>query len=234
MTVATETGTPASVAEERISYAERAYREIRRLILNSEMPAGTHVLEKELSVLLEMSRTPIHEAMIRLAEEGMVEIKPRHGMRVLPVSADDMQEIYQILTALESEAAEEIAREGVADEAMKAMRQAVDDMDAALKSDDLLAWAQSDDHFHRLLMENCPNRRLRALVSQFLAQSHRVRMLTLRLRPKPVGSNEDHEALLDAIERRDADAARQIHREHRFRNGRMLVGLLRDYGLTQL
>ena len=220
--------------DERVSYAERAYREIRRLILNNELPAGIHMLEKELADLLQMSRTPVHEAMIRLAEEGMVEIKPRHGMRVLPVSAEDMQEIYQILTALESEAAEEIAREGVSEATMSALRRTVDDMDRALEKDDLPAWAQSDDQFHQLLMESCPNRRLRSLVSQFLAQSHRVRMLTLRLRPKPVGSNEDHEALLDAIERRDADAARSIHRQHRVRNGRMLVGLLKDYGLTQL
>jgi DNA-binding GntR family transcriptional regulator len=59
-------------------------------------------------------------------------------------------------------------------------------------------------------------------------------MLTLRLRPKPVTSNADHLALVEAIERGDAEGARRIHREHRVRHGRMLVEILRTYGLTQL
>ena len=52
-------------------------------------------LEKELADSLDMSRTPVREALIRLSNEGMVEVRPRHGMRVLPVSAADMIEIYQ-------------------------------------------------------------------------------------------------------------------------------------------
>lgn len=220
--------------EERVSLTARAYARIRRLILDNELPAGSLMLEQELAELLEMSRTPVREALIRLENEGMVEVRPRHGMRVLPVSADDMEEIYAILTALESDAASEIARAGLAPAELDALKQAVADMDAALDRDDLRAWAKADEHFHRVLIESCPNRRLRAVVYQFWDQAHRVRMLTLRLRPKPTTSNQDHLALVEAIERRDGDRAREIHREHRIRNGRMLVDLLRRYGLTQL
>lgn len=234
MPVTTEENLQGPAMDDRVSYAERAYREMRRRILDNEMPAGAQMLEKELAVLLRMSRTPIREAMIRLEEEGIVEIKPRHGMRILPVSARDMEEIYQILTALEAEAAAEIAQQKLPDDRMNGLRDAVEDMDRALETDDLPAWAEADDRFHRLLMANCPNGRLRALVTQFLGQSHRVRTLTLRLRPRPVDSNKDHNALLDAIEAGDADAARSIHREHRIRNGKMLVKLLREHGLTQL
>jgi DNA-binding GntR family transcriptional regulator len=220
--------------ELRVSFAERAYRELRRRILDNELAAGTVLLEQELASLLGMSRTPVREAMVRLAEEGMVEIRPRHGMRVLPVSADDMQEIYQVLTALEAEAAEEIARRGLPAAEIEALRGVVIEMEHALEADDLVRWAKGDERFHRLLLENCPNRRLRGLVSQFWDRSHRVRMLTLRLRPKPVTSNADHLALVEAIERGDAEGARRIHREHRIRHGRMLVEILRTHGLTQL
>ena len=57
-----------------------------------------------------MSRTPVREALVRLAREGLVEVRSRHGMCVLPVSADDMRDIYQVLTALESTAVELVAR----------------------------------------------------------------------------------------------------------------------------
>jgi DNA-binding GntR family transcriptional regulator len=220
--------------EERKSLTARAYAEIRRRILENELPAGSLMLEQELAELLQMSRTPVREALIRLENEGMVEVRPRHGMRVLPVSADDMEEIYAILTALESDAAAEIARTGLPPEDLAALKQAVRDMDLALERDDLLAWARGDERFHRVLIECCPNRRLRAVVYQFWDQAHRVRMLTLRLRPKPATSNQDHLALVEAIERGDADLARAIHREHRIRNGRMLVDLLRRHGLTHL
>lgn len=220
--------------EERVSLTARAYAEIRRRILDNEMPAGTLMLEQELAALLQMSRTPVREALIRLANEGMVEVRSRHGMRVLPVSADDMEEIYAILTALEADAAADIARKGLTPTQLTALKQSVSDMDAALDRDDLQGWGKADEHFHQLLIESCPNRRLRALVYQFWDQAHRVRMLTLRLRPKPVTSNKDHLALIEAIENRNADLAREIHREHRIKNGRMLVELLRRHGLTQL
>lgn len=220
--------------EKRESLTARAYAEIRRRILDIELPAGSFMLEQELAELLKMSRTPVREALIRLENEGMVEVRPRHGMRVLPVSADDMEEIYAILTALESDAAAEIARRGLSPSDLAGLKSAVHDMEVALQRDDLLAWAKGDEQFHRLLIECCPNRRLRALVYQFWDQAHRVRMLTLRLRPRPTTSNEDHLALVDAIERRDADLARAVHREHRIRSGRMLVELLRQHGLHQL
>jgi DNA-binding GntR family transcriptional regulator len=220
--------------EGRVTMAQRAYQEIKHRILENQFPAGTIKLEQELAELLEMSRTPIREAMIRLAREGMIDIRPRHGMRVLPVSADDMREIYEILTALEAEAAAQIAQDGAPAERIAELRDAVERMDRALDADDLEAWAQADDRFHRLILDTCKNNRLKAIIEQFWDQSHRVRMLTLRLRPKPTGSNHDHRALVDAIERRDPDDAQRIHHEHRAKNGRMLVELLERHGLTQL
>jgi len=218
----------------RISQTERAYTEIRRRILENELSAGTQVLEQELAEMLEMSRTPVREAMVRLADEGMVEVRPRHGMRVLPISADDMREIYDVLTALESMAAERVAARGVSPEELRALKQAVADMDAALAADDLRTWAAADERFHLLLVEYCDNQRLRALVSGYWDQSHRVRLVTLGLRPKPVDSNKDHAAVVDAIARGDAVAARRLHRQHRVRSGETLVNLLKTHGLTQL
>jgi DNA-binding GntR family transcriptional regulator len=77
------------------------------------------------------------------------------------------------------------------------------------------------------------NQRLQQIVTQLSEQAHRARMLTLRLRPKPVGSNRDHAMLVDAIAARDEEAARRIHYEHRAKAGDMLVGLLDSLGFKQ-
>ena len=198
------------------------------------MPAGFQITEQDLAAQLDVSRTPAREAMLRLANEGLVEIWPRHGMRVKPLSADDMQEIYQILTALESAAAGLAAARRPAPPEVKEMKRCIAKMDAALARDDLTGWAKADERFHRLLTEASGNQRLVALVDTCFGQSHRMRMLTLQMRPRPSTSNRDHESVLQAILDGDAEGAARIHREHREKSGQMLLELLERYGLSQL
>lgn len=218
----------------RPSLSERAYRELKAKILNNGLSVGRQYMEHEIAEQLDMSRTPIREALIRLANEGFVEIRPRHGMRVKPISREDMREIYEILTSLESQAAALAARRPPSDAELEALRTAVHDMDAALHADDLDAWAEADERFHRRLVDCSHNRRLIGLVGTFMDQSHRVRMLTLRMRPKPVDSNQDHRAVVEAIAQGDDETARRVHRTHREKSGRMLIELLSTHGMTEL
>ncbi len=215
-----------TLSVEKESQADVAYRLLKGLILDGALPAGTQLLESEAAERLEMSRTPVREAMVRLRQEGIVEIRPRHGMRVLPISPADMREIYEVLTSLEGTAAALVARRGLAAGELAALKTAVHDMDAALDGNDLQAWAEADEHFHSLLVGFCGNGRLAGTIGQFQSQAHRARLLTLSLRPKPVTSNRDHEALVRAIEAGDPDEARRIHCEHRERAGRVLVAIL--------
>lgn len=218
----------------RRSHADRAYEALRRLVLDNVLPAGEQLLEQEAALKLGMSRTPVREAMQRLARDGMVEIRPRHGMRVLPISADDMAEIYDLLYGLESTAAEIVAERGVSTAQLSTLEKAVADMDTALAADDLESWAAADERFHLLLVELTGNRRLIEAVATYWDQAHRVRVATLRLRPRPARSNEDHRALVEAVRARDSKKAREVHSEHRKRSGKMLVQLLRNLGLKSL
>ncbi|WDR04522.1 GntR family transcriptional regulator [Devosia rhodophyticola] len=213
-----------------MSQTERAVTELKRKIMSNELAPGSNHLEGELAALLGLSRTPVREAMLMLEAHGLVEVRPRHGMRVLPISAADMEEIYQILTELESLAAYDLAARRPAIEELAPMRQAVDDMEVALGSDDRVAWAEADNHFHEALVDLAGNRRLKSIVSTYSDQAHRARMITLHMRPKPSKSNEDHRALLKAIEAGDAETARQIHRNHRLRAKGLMLDLLRKHG----
>lgn len=218
----------------RQSVTELAYREIRRQILDGEMPAGFQITEQDLAERLQISRTPTREALLRLEAEGLIEIWPRHGMRVKHISVDDVREIYEILTALESVAAGLAARRKPSPTMLNAMRRSIADMDAALARDDLREWAASDERFHRLLAEASGNERLVEVVDTYFGQAHRLRMMTLRLRPAPSGSNRDHEAVVEAIASQNAEEAERIHRQHREQSGRMLIALLGKHGITSL
>ncbi len=191
-------------------------------------------MEGELAELLDISRTPAREAMTRLEVEGLVEVRARHGMKVRPISVSDMKEIYALLTGLESTAAWQAANRDHSEDEIKALRDSVQEMDDALQAQDLKAWALSDEKFHKLLVSMSGNNRLIELVGRFIDQSHRVRMLTLTLRPVPAQSNEDHGRVVAAIEAKDADTARRVHRIHREKAGKLLVDLLEKHHLTQL
>ncbi|MEO6363940.1 MAG: GntR family transcriptional regulator, partial [Caldimonas sp.] len=102
--------TPTARTTASTSMVDQAYQQIRRRILDNVWPPGYQTLEQAVALALGMSRTPVREAMLRLQNEGLVEVVPRHGMRVLPVSPTDMREIYEILAALECMASEILAQ----------------------------------------------------------------------------------------------------------------------------
>jgi DNA-binding GntR family transcriptional regulator len=223
-------GRRSSAKAGRRSQTQHAYVEIRRRILDNDMPPNAQYYEQELADALNMSRTPVREALIRLSEERLVEVRPRQGARVLPVSVDDMREIYELLTELEAFAARILAERGLPARDLAALETAVAEMDAALERNDLVAWARSDEVFHGLLVDLCGNSRLSQVVAMFRDQAHRARMQTLKLRPKPVASNRDHAAVVSAIRLRDPAAAGAVHRQHRHQAGALLLKLLARCG----
>jgi len=216
------------------SLVDRAYGEIRARILDNEWPPGHQALEQELALLLGMSRTPVREALIRLRNEGLIDVVPRHGMRVMPVSPTDMRDIYQVLTSLEATAAELAAQRRPPRAELAPLERASRDMAAALRDDDLGAWAAADERFHRSLLELSGNRLLVSLVENVWDRAHRARMFTLQLRPRPVQSTRDHDAVVQAIRRGDAATAYRLHRAHRERGGRELTAILERFQFRQV
>ena len=222
------------VGNRRRTSTEATYLRIKRRILDNEFPPGFQILEQALALRLGVSRTPVREALIRLQNEGLVEVIPRHGMRILPLSLDDMKEIYEILSSLEPLAAELLARRKPSAAELAPLEEASSAMARALMANDLDAWAKADEAYHLRLLELCGNRRLSAMVMACWDQAHRARMFTLRLRPRPERSTREHLAVVAAIRRGDADAARDLYRRHRERGGRELLDILRRYHLRHV
>lgn len=216
------------------SMVDTAYDQIRRRILDNIWPPGHRALEQEVALALGMSRTPVREALLRLQSDGLVEVVPRHGMRVLPVSPTDMREIYEILTALECMAAELVALRKLGDDELRPLLQATADMDKALAVDDLDTWAAADERFHASLVELSGNRQLAATVWNYWDRAHRARMFSLRLRPKPVNSTHEHMALVERLQAGDAIGAAQVNRQHRERASRELLKIFEQFKLAQM
>jgi DNA-binding GntR family transcriptional regulator len=224
----------AAAADTGVSLADAAYRQIRRRILDNDWPPGHRALEQEVALALGMSRTPVREALLRLSADNLVELIPRHGMRVLPVSPADLAEIYQIVTALECLAVELLANRRPGAAALRPLVDATQSMDRALKSDDLDAWAAADEQFHLQLLTLAGNRQLQATMMNYWDRAHRARMFTLRLRPKPTRSTQEHRRMVERLLAGDADGAARVTRTHRERANAELLAICDRYRLAQM
>ncbi len=220
--------------EKAKSNAQTATQRLRDLIFSGELAAGSDHLETELAKALGMSRTPVREALVVLEGQGLVELRPRKGVRIRPVSASDMAEIYDVLTELESMAAADAAVRDFTAEDLSGLSNAIDNMDAALIRQDRAAWAEADDAFHSELVRLGGNSRVQSIVAMLSDQVRRARLVTLHMRPKPTRSNTDHRQVLNAIRDRDPQTARTLHRAHRAAAKAMLIDLLTKHHLNSL
>lgn len=216
------------------SLSDSAYNELRKRILDNVWAPGYQALESEVAAELGMSRTPVREALIQLANEGLVEVIPRRGMRVLPVSSTDMKEIYEIFGALESAAAEMLAARKPAEAELEPLIAATRAMEEALEKDDLDAWAAADESFHEGLVMMAGNKLLADAVFRYWDRAHRARMFTLRLRPKPVNSTKEHMDLVERLRQGDAAGAAAVNKEHRQRASRELLAIFERFRLQQM
>ncbi|MDW3223128.1 MAG: GntR family transcriptional regulator [Paracoccaceae bacterium] len=216
------------------SHAQRALNALREMVFSGQLAAGSNHLESELAQLLEMSRTPVREAVLMLEAQGLLELRPRKGVRILPVSPDDMREIYDVLTELESLAAERAAQKGYGSEELQDLARAIEDMEIAVASNSLEDWSKADDRFHTELVRLGQNSRIETIVMMMQDQVRRARATTLFMRPVPLRSNEAHRRVYQAIEQGDANMARAAHRAHRQQAREMLVELLERHRLHAL
>lgn len=218
----------------RSSLVNDAYRRLKQEIRSNRLPPGFHGTEPEMAERLGMSRTPLREALVLLEADGLVEMKPRRGIYILPILPQDMKEIYEVLTAIEPEAAASLAARKLPEKELMPLIDATARMEQALEDDDLEAWADADDEFHKELLVLHGNKRLLSIASLLFDQAHRARVITLRMREKPYRSTAEHKTVVEHIIKGEIEEARNVYREHRERAGAELLAILAKYKLQQL
>lgn len=220
--------------ESALSRVELAYRKLKNNILSNEYPPGYQALEPELAKTLGVSRTPVREALIRLEAEKLIELIPRRGMRVLPLVPADILEISQILTALEVMAVELLGKKKPGLDMLRPMADAVDEMDRAIEEDDLDAWSDAEEKFHRLLLTLSGNKRLAMLAATVRAQAFRARKITLKLRAKSSLIAISPREVFEALTVGDWQRAKEMHYSHRIKVSETLIEVLDQYQLPHL
>jgi DNA-binding GntR family transcriptional regulator len=192
--------------------ADRAYRDLRDRIVTLRLPPGSVLREDELMPELGIGRTPLREAIKRLALENLVAVEPRRGTSVTDVETSDIVHITEVRAELEGQAAELAARR--MDEEQRAsferLREELDSFHEA-DQEDLMRF---DERIHEAIWEASRNPYLMATLERYFALSLRIWYLVLTRVPGLGGAVHDQVKLLDALLAHDAAKARELMREH--------------------
>ena len=176
--------------------------ELRNMIVDGRLAEGERINEVHLARELGVSRTPLREALGRLAHEGALRAVPRIGYFVRPLTLEELEQIYPIRPLLDPEA---LRLAGLPSPGrMRRLRELNQQIVAARDADAVIAL---DDAWHLELIAACPNRVLLELIEQFIRRTRRYEVALMRERANVLGAGAAHDAILAALERGDLDAA---------------------------
>jgi len=189
------------------------YSELRRRILDGDLAPDTPLSEYELAAQLDVSRTPVREALHRLANEGLVKNIANRGAFVVGLSPADITEIYEIREQLETYAAGVAARD-MPELQIRELRRDLTAARAMARAGDHEGTFESDVTLHEQIVAVTRNARLAAILGTLKDQVHRIRVAAGSDSGRLVETIAEHRAIVDAIADRNASAARHAMQLH--------------------
>jgi len=193
------------------SLADQAYHAIRELIVTLELPPGAVIDERGLIERLSIGRTPVREALRRLAQERLVEVYPRRGMFVTGVDVRELARVSEVRAVLEPEAAR-LAAERATEAERADLTALLDELDGeGLGERELMAL---DERIHCAVYRCAHNDLLEATLEQYYALSLRIWMMGIDRAHELDASVRQHQALLEAIRGGDGVRAAAAMRDH--------------------
>lgn len=195
------------------SLEESVYFTLEEEILSGKLKEGETLAEISLSKRLGVSRTPLRAAIHRLAEEGLVNVTPNRGATVRGVSRDDLIDIYKIRMRLEGLASAEAAQK-ISDEDLASLSESVELSRFYIRKNDSERLKELDSEFHNIIYRASGNRLLSKILSELHRNIRAYRKISLSVPARIEKSVDEHEQILDAISRHDADEADRLTKEH--------------------
>jgi len=182
----------------RHNLSDALVNELRSRIVDGRLPPGERINEVHLAATLGVSRTPLREALNRLAQEGAIVSRPRIGYSVRPLTLEEFEQIYDIRPLLDPEA---LRLAGLpSPERLKRLRALNTKIERARDPDTVIGL---DDEWHLELLATCTNKVLIEFIQQIIRRTRRYEIALMRERKNVLRASLDHRAIMAALERRD-------------------------------
>ena len=193
--------------------SQKVYHILKTGIVKKHLKPGTKLLEVKIAKQMGVSRTPVREAIRKLAAEGFVKISPNQGVIVSIASIEDTQEVLQIRSVLEGLAAR-LATKVINGEEIKELEKYIEQMEYYANKDNALAFSKMDVKFHELILNICGNNRLIQIRKNLSDQAHRYRIRSLSIPGRLKHSLKEHQEIVKALKRKDSEQAGRLSQKH--------------------
>jgi DNA-binding GntR family transcriptional regulator len=198
----------------RRNLREEITETLRAAVISGELRPGVVYSAPSLATQFGVSPTPVREAMLDLAGEGLVDTVRNKGFRVTELSEDDLDELSELRALIEVPTIRRIAATGVAPAVLDELRPLAAGIETAAARGDLIAHVAADMEFHLRLLALAGNRHLVETVRSLRARSRIYGLRSLADRGALVPSAHEHAELLDLLAAGDADGAERLMRGH--------------------
>lgn len=201
--------------QKRNTKADYVYEILRHRIIELEIPPGEKLSEERIAAELGVSRSPVKEALTRLAHEDLVCVYPQVGSVVAPISSKKNKDVLEVRLLLEPYAAEKAATR-VSEEDLSLLRGLFDDILAETPGTPAYAekvW-RADDVLHAIIRRAADNAEIDRILSSYRDCIHRTRKATASLANRLMPSFSEMKAIFDALERRSPENARKAMEIH--------------------
>lgn len=194
--------------------SDSVYMELRGKILSRELKPAQRLLEVKIANEMGVSRTPVREALRRLANEGLVKIVPNSGARVASPSSHEMDNSYSVREYLENMSVELACRTGMDKRTLERLDGLVRDGDAAYDAGDVDAFLAANNDFHRIIAEAGKNYVLSEYVDNIIQRTNVYIYFYSKFVVSDNKSSGEHRAILRAIAQRDRIGAQELMKQH--------------------
>jgi DNA-binding GntR family transcriptional regulator len=195
------------------SLADAAYERIKGRIISLQYPPGAYVNEAQLCSDLTLGRTPVHHAVMRLAHDGLLEIVPRKGIIVSPVSLQDVMACLEV-RLLNEQASARMAAERAGAEELAGLAACLKRSEQMVAARNITGLMNVDREFHGLVARASRNRMLEQILQRLHEQSLRFWFIGLRDPARLQIVDSEHREILQALQARDPALAEAAMRSH--------------------
>ena len=197
----------------RAALHEQVAQRLRQMLVENQIAPGAKLNERELSEVLQVSRTPLREAIKMLAAEGLVELLPNRGAIAVELTEADVLNTFEVMAGLEAMSGE-LAAKRITDAELAEIRAMHFEMLAAYTRRELPAYYRLNSQIHRAINQAAKNSVLTATYNQVNARLQALRFRSNQDEAKWKQAMAEHDRMIDALGKRDAGAMRKVLGEH--------------------
>lgn len=195
---------------QRVALRDLVHQQLLERILHGDLPAGSRVKDTDLSESMNVSRTPVREALLGLVKEGFLENQVGRGFIVHPLTEQEVKDIYPIIRALETLALQ--SSEPLPRDIHKDFESILAEMEAV--QSDFIRLIQLDSQWHNTLLSGCHNQRLTGMIADLKALAFRYEYEFMEHREQVMTSINEHRDIADALLNKGTEAAVPLLEKH--------------------